>query len=70
MPLSASSASNGTGQGILGKGVNNHISVRKHDTKQNSSPCKKCGLIYEIIAKKAKKRVRKSTKKGRSGSTH
>eukprot|EP00957_Ditylum_brightwellii_P037751 2854755-Ditylum_brightwellii.AAC.1 len=63
MPPSASSASNGTGQGILRKGSNNHISVRKHDTKQTSSPHKKRGLIYEIIAKKTKKRVRKSTEK-------
>ena len=63
MPPRASGASNDTGQGIQGKGDNNHISVRSHNITKTSSTCKKCGLIYEIIAKKAKKRVTKSTEK-------
>eukprot|EP00957_Ditylum_brightwellii_P103955 7921017-Ditylum_brightwellii.AAC.1 len=63
MPPWASSASNNTGQGIQGKGDSNHISVRSHTNMKTSLTCKKRGLIYEIIEKKAKKRVRKGGKK-------
>eukprot|EP00957_Ditylum_brightwellii_P138336 10543940-Ditylum_brightwellii.AAC.1 len=56
MPPHASGASNNTGHGIQGKGDNNHISVRSHNITKTLSTCKKHGVIYEIIAKKAKKR--------------
>eukprot|EP00957_Ditylum_brightwellii_P114208 8707469-Ditylum_brightwellii.AAC.1 len=63
MPPRASSASNDTGQGIQGNGDSNHISARSHNNTKISLTRKKCGLIYEIIAKKARKRVRKSREK-------
>ena len=63
MPPSASCASNDTRQGILGNGDIGHTSVRKHDITKTPSTHKKCGLIYEIIAKKKKKQTQKSTEK-------
>eukprot|EP00957_Ditylum_brightwellii_P161746 12315245-Ditylum_brightwellii.AAC.1 len=66
MPPWASSASNDTGQGIQGKGDSNHTFVRSHNNMKTSFTRKKRGLIYEIIAKKAKKakkRVRKGKEK-------
>ena len=63
MPPSASCASNDTRQGILGNGDIVHISVRKHDTMKTLSTRKKCGLLYEIIAKKKKKQTRKRIEK-------
>eukprot|EP00957_Ditylum_brightwellii_P091868 6995084-Ditylum_brightwellii.AAC.1 len=63
MPPQASSASNDTSQGIQGKGDSNHISVRSHNNMKTLLTRKKCGLNYEIITKKAKKRVRKGREK-------
>eukprot|EP00957_Ditylum_brightwellii_P046647 3540374-Ditylum_brightwellii.AAC.1 len=61
MPPSASGAHHNTRQGIQGRGSINQSSTRKSDNKNKESTCTKPGLVYEIMSKKKKKRVRRCT---------
>eukprot|EP00957_Ditylum_brightwellii_P097834 7450372-Ditylum_brightwellii.AAC.1 len=62
MPPGASGACHNTSQCIRGRGPTNQSSTRKHDNKNKQSTCTKCGLVYELISKKKKKKVHRCTK--------